>query len=149
MPPTRPIPSPSDARDLRILYWCYIAMAVLTIVFGVWLYFQLEDLVQQAEQRMLGWQLVNPEDWAMLRGDPELDPLHTTLWLMQIFVIILTPVHALVYVIAAWYIHRLKDYWTLIIIAIFNTLAAPVGTIVSVYHLIVFFRPSVRELFGK
>jgi hypothetical protein len=54
-----------------------------------------------------------------------------------------------VYVIAAWYLHRLKGYWTLIAIAIFNTIAAPIGTIVSVYHLVVFFRPSVKALFGK
>ncbi len=124
-------------------------MAALTFVFGAWLYYQLDALILQAEERLLDWHLVNPEEWAMLREDPEFDPLKATLWIMQMLVITMTPVHALVYVIAAWYLHRLKGYWTLIAIAIFNTIAAPIGTIVSVYHLVVFFRPSVKALFGK
>jgi len=149
MSTTRPAPSPADARDLRILFWCYIAMTVLTFVLGWWLYYRLEELVEQAEQRFLDMRLVDPYDWEAMRSDPATDPLSQTLWLMQIFVIIITPVHAMVYVIAAWYLHKLRGYWTLMIIAFFNLLAAPVGTVVSVYHLVVFFRPSVRALFGK
>lgn len=149
MPSPRPTPSPADARDLRILFWCYVGMAVMTFAVGAWIYFQLDDLMLQAEERLLSLQLVDPDIWADMREDPELDPLKLTKWIMQMLVITMTPVHALVYVIAAWYLHRLKGYWTLIAIAIFNTIAAPIGTIVSVYHLVVFFRPSVKALFGK
>jgi hypothetical protein len=148
MATARPTPLPADARDLRILFWCYVAMTVLTLLLGWWLYYQLEALMEQAEQRILDWRLVDPQDWQMLREDPEYDPLKATLWMMQMLVILMTPVHALVYVIAAWYLHKLKGYWTLMIIAFFNLLAAPVGTVVSVFHLIVFFRPSVRGLFS-